>query len=80
MDALPALQGLRHGLIIAFGQPSGQQFAPILRHFLGGLVVLTHRYRLSGGWIGRYSAISRTFCQLPAISLSVAINCATNSQ
>ncbi len=48
IDALPALQGLRHGLIIAFGKPSGQQFAPILRHFLGGLVVLTHRYLLSG--------------------------------
>ena len=43
IDALPAVQGLRYGLIIPFGKLPVQQFGQIRVDFFGGLAVLAQR-------------------------------------
>ena len=43
INALPTVQSLRHGLIIAFCQLPIQQFAQMLVDFRGGLAGLTQR-------------------------------------
>jgi len=43
IDTLPAVQGLRYGLIVALRKLPIQQFTQVLVGILGGLAVLAHR-------------------------------------
>ena len=43
INTLPAVQGLRHGLIVALRKLPIQQFAQIRVDFRGSLALLTHR-------------------------------------
>ena len=65
VDALPAVDGLGDGLIIAFRKLPIQQFGQILLDFGGSLAVLAHLCLLEGLMLP-YSATSRAFCQLSA--------------